>query len=311
MAIVIAVVAAAGIFGLVAYLSREAESRADVRATLDSFGDLSTEGARAVPVATSDPTGAGTSGRYDSSIRLLAPRARRLAPARYLARTERRLVQAGYQDPKAVDAFLSIRLVSLLLIPLFIVYLLAIGTSGGVFLLLSLLAAFLLVLAPEAILDNRVTERQDRIRKDLSDLTDLLTISMEAGLGFEQALARATTSMSGPLSDEMGRMLRETRMGSSRRDALLAVDARTDLPELRAFITALIQADTFGVSIAQVLRTQSQELRKATRLRAREKAQKAPVKLSFPLVACTLPALFIVVAGPAFIDIFKNLGHAH
>src|SRR5206468_12262484 len=125
---------------------------------------------------------------------------------------------------------------------------------------------------------------QEATRRPRPDTMDLLTIAVEAGLGYDAALAHVRRNVPGPLSDEIGRMLQEIQLGVPRVDAFRDLAARTDVEELRAFVLAMVQADTFGISIAKVLRAQSKELRMKRRQRAEEKAQKVPVKLLFPLI---------------------------
>jgi tight adherence protein C len=136
---------------------------------------------------------------------------------------------------------------------------------------------------------------------------DLLTISVEAGLGFDAALVQVISNTPGPLSEEFSRLLQEMRLGHSRVQAFKNLQGRTDVDELASFILAMIQADTFGVSIAKVLREQAKELRTKRRQRAEEAAMKVPIKILFPLIFCVLPALFIVILGPGAIRIAENL----
>jgi tight adherence protein C len=169
------------------------------------------------------------------------------------------------------------------------------------------LLAFVAYIFPVALLDGRAQKRQEQIRRLLADTIDLLTISVEAGLAFDGALLHARRSMKGPLSEEIGRMLHEMQLGVRRSDAMRSLSERTDVTELRSFVLAMVQADVFGVSVANVLRSQSQELRTKRRQRAEERAMKIPVKLLFPMIICILPALLILVVGPGVIRIAEVL----
>ncbi|TQN43593.1 tight adherence protein C [Blastococcus colisei] len=156
---------------------------------------------------------------------------------------------------------------------------------------------------PELLLHSRGQERQQAITLELADTLDQMTIAVEAGLGFESAMARAGNNGRGPLAEELVRTLQDIAVGQPRREAYLALADRTGVQDLRRFIRAVVQADQYGVSIADVLRTQAQEMRLKRRQRAEEKAMQIPVKVIFPLILCILPTLFIVLLGPAVMDI--------
>jgi tight adherence protein C len=159
---------------------------------------------------------------------------------------------------------------------------------------------------PSAAIAARASKRQKEIRKALSDTMDLLTISVEAGLGFDAALGQVVRNVPGPLSEEISRMLQEMQIGVSRTEALRHLTERTEVPELDGFVLSMIQADKYGVGIAKVLRSQSQELRQKRRQRAEETAQKVPLKLLFPTIFMLLPALFVVILGPGVIKIYES-----
>ena len=142
----------------------------------------------------------------------------------------------------------------------------------------------------------------------LPDALDLLTISVEAGLGFDAALAKVVEKMEGPLVNEFRQALAEVRMGRTRRDALRDVVARADAQPVSNFIGAIVQAEQLGVPIAKVLQIQSQQLRIERRQRAEEAAAKAPVKMLFPMVGCIFPTIFIVILGPAIITVMGGVG---
>jgi tight adherence protein C len=174
---------------------------------------------------------------------------------------------------------------------------------GGPLLLLVVAVVVLAYFVPDLLLYSRGIERQAAITLALPDTLDQMMIAVEAGLGFEAAMSRAGSNGKGPLAEELIRTLQDMRVGLSRRDAYLALSERTSVPDLRAFVRAVVQADAYGISIAAVLRTQAKEMRLKRRQRAEEKALQIPVKVLFPLMLCILPTLFIAVLGPTVITV--------
>jgi len=236
--------------------------------------------------------------------------ARRYTPHGYVDKTKKKLIVSGRHDPVDHDRFLALRVVTVAAIPIAIfLFYSVLHLHGKERLGVTVLSVLFLTLGPDAVLNRRVAERQDQIRRALPDILDLLTISVEAGLGFEQALDRTVKAVPGPLSDEFVRMLNEVRAGSTRAAAMRAIDDRTDVLEVRSFILAILQADTFGVSIGRILRSQADEMRVKRKQMAQERAQKAPVKMLLPMVFCVFPALFVVVLGPAVINIIHAFKH--
>ena len=235
---------------------------------------------------------------------------RRFTPVGYVDKVREKFVHMGQNDPTAVDRFLALRAATVVgaVVVFVCVFILNLTPFTGTMRLAvgGLLMAVLLI-GPDSVINRKVEDRQKGIQRTLPDVLDLLTISVEAGLGFEQALDRVIHAVPGPLSDEFSRMLGETRAGASRADAMRAMDERCGTPELRSFVLAVIQADTFGVSIGRVLRGQSEEMRIKRRQLAQERAQKAPVKMLIPMVFCIFPSLFLVILGPAMISISKSL----
>ncbi len=232
---------------------------------------------------------------------------KRVFPTDYVARTRNKFVSIGRYDTVTVDRFLAIRVACLVAIPVGLLLVFVVLSMTGMAALL--LAAFIVLaalLGPEAWLNRQVEDRQSEIQRSLPDILDLLVISVEAGLGFDQALDRTVAAVPGALSQEFARMLGETRAGATRADAMRSMDARIQVPEVRSFVLAILQADTFGVSIGRVLRSQADEMRIKRRQLAQERAQKAPVKMLIPMVFCIFPALFVVVLGPAIINIING-----
>jgi tight adherence protein C len=163
-------------------------------------------------------------------------------------------------------------------------------------------------LIPDVVIGSRARERQDVIRHELADALDEITISIEAGLSLETAVSRAGEFGKGPLAEELTRTVQDMRVGFTRKEAYLALADRTSVTDLRRFARAVMQADQYGVPVGNVVRTQAKELRAKRRQRAEERAMKVPVQVLFPLMFCILPVLFVVVLGPAVINLMSVIG---
>jgi tight adherence protein C len=247
------------------------------------------------------------------SRRLLAPGvhrltrvATRLPGAASPAELRRRITAAGLDGKLTPANFLALKS----------------GLTGGVFLLAVILgsigilpfgASFLIgiagaaicFIAPDYYLSKKTRRRKEDINIALPEILDLLTVSVEAGLGFDAAVAKISEKMKGPLIEEMKTLTHEMRMGESRQQALKNLSERIDLPSMQGFTRSIIQADQLGISLARVLRVQAQDLRNKRQMAAEAKAMKAPIKMLFPTVLFIFPAMFIVILGPAMMAILK------
>jgi tight adherence protein C len=216
---------------------------------------------------------------------LAAGLAQRISPASFLA------VKGGTMVGAALLGVLMAALVSfatgILLLPV-------LGMIGFV--------------GPDFILSSRIRKRRELVRSALPDALDLLAVSVEAGLGFDGAVTKLTEHMDGPLIDEFGLLLSEIRMGESRQTALKNMAKRVGAPELSAFVRAVVQADQLGISLGRILRVQAADTRLRRQATAEEKAMKAPIKMLFPTVIFIFPAMFVVLLGPALMNILKVLG---
>lgn len=180
------------------------------------------------------------------------------------------------------------------------------GSPGGKSLLLAVILTIVAYFVPDLLVYSKGTERQQAITMELPDTLDQMTIAVEAGLGFDSAMARAGQNGRGPLAAELVRTLQDMQLGMARHEAYHALANRTSAQDLRRFISAVIQADRYGISISGVLRTQASEMRLKRRARAEEKAMQIPVKVLFPLMVCILPVLFIALLGPAAINVVET-----
>lgn len=231
---------------------------------------------------------------------------RRLVRADTAERLRHKLDVAGNPVGWDVNRIIGLKALGLAVLGgLAFLYMLARGSTLPQLVLISTAAGAFGFVLPNILLHNAGEKRLAAMQNALPDALDLLTISVEAGLGFDAAVARVAKNTKGPLAQEFSRLLQEMQIGVGRMEAMRAMGDRTPMKDLRSFTTAMVQADSFGIPIGRVLRVQSKEMRDKRRQRAEEKAQKAPVKMLFPLIFFILPALFVVVLGPAGLQLMK------
>ncbi|MFL6099594.1 MAG: type II secretion system F family protein [Actinomycetales bacterium] len=234
---------------------------------------------------------------------------RRLTPIDTPKRLQSRLDVAGNPPQWSVERILAAKAAGL-----------AAGVALGLLVMLTgrVLAGLLWVAGgavvgfwlPNVLLYNAGLKRQEKVRRSLPDAMDMLTVCVEAGLGFDAGLAQVARNAEGPIAGEFARLLREMQLGKTRVEAFQDLAARTTVPELKVFVSALVQSDRLGIPLAGVLREQAAEMRLKRRQRAEEQAQKVPIKILFPLLLCIFPALFVVVIGPGAIQIAHTfIGH--
>ncbi|HEU5442266.1 MAG TPA: type II secretion system F family protein [Steroidobacteraceae bacterium] len=238
--------------------------------------------------------------------RYVATRLGRFMPQQNVERLRQQLIEAGQPRGLGTTEFMGLRMV------------MGFGLGGLLFLIgltgnrsmmnLALLPGAVCAVGyilPNVWLSRRIKDRRKEILRAMPDAIDLLTISVEAGLGFDPALGLVVEKWDNSLTREFGRMLSEIRMGAARREALRDMANRVNVDDLSTFVSAVIQADQLGVSISQVLRIQSKQMRMLRRQRAEAQAQKAPLKMLFPMIFLIFPSIYIVILGPAIPQILK------
>ena len=234
---------------------------------------------------------------------------KRLSGADSSDRIRRKLDLAGNPRGWTVDRVLSgkvIGAVALALVGLALALLVGAPTTLRILALLIGLGIGFMV--PDLYLYQRGFDRANQMQRDLPDAIDLMTISVESGLGFDAAVQQVARNTEGPLSEEFSRLLREMQIGQGRAEALRAMADRTSVDELGSFVSAMVQADILGIPVSTVLRVQSSEMRVKRRQRAESKAQQVPVKITVPLIFCILPCLFMAVMGPAVLTVLDGFG---
>jgi len=234
----------------------------------------------------------------------MAQSVQRLMPINWVRGIERKLVMAG--EPTTLSGFIIGAGIADGVLVLFALTLVSSSGAGGINLIVLGMVAIIGVMGPKIWLDNRVRHRQKEILRTLPDAFDLITTCVEAGLGLEAALGRVAEKTPGAFGEELHLMLRDVALGKLRRDALKELGERVGLSDLTAFINAVIQAESMGTSIAAVLRVQADQMRMKRRQRAEQQAQAAPIKMMFPLVLFIFPTMFLVILGPAGIQIYEQ-----
>ena len=221
----------------------------------------------------------------------------------YVTNLRTQLAQAGYPGGLRPQEFIAVQIIVAAIFA-------AIGGLIGFVIinknlptnLLALIAGLVLgILVPRYYLQAKITQRRHQIELQLADILDLLTVAVEAGLGFDAGLAKCVEKMGGPLPEEFDSILREIRMGKGRKEALKDAGERIGVHDVDVFFSAIIQAEQLGVSLGKVLRVQSDQLRVKRKQRAEEEAMKAPIKMMLPLVGCIFPTIMIVLLAPAVI----------
>jgi tight adherence protein C len=237
------------------------------------------------------------------ALRAVVRKVSRLTPKGWVNETEQRLAMAGLTGSWTAEKVLTLKTIGGILGSLLSFWFFSRGIGSKLNLIGFLACAPFGFFICDILIKNGAQKRQQLIQRELPDILDQITVGVEAGLGFDSAMARSAKSNDGPLAEEFARTLQHVAAGLSRAEALRGMANRNKVPELRQFIGAILQAEQFGIPMAQVLRVQAGEQRRRRRQRAEEKAMKLPVKVLFPLVLCILPALFIVLIGPAALQI--------
>jgi tight adherence protein C len=232
---------------------------------------------------------------------------KKLTPSDYSDRIRQRLEVAGNPPGWTIDRVMSFKFVGFavgLLASIILSFLLGLGFAP--MLVVCVGGAVAGYMAPNLYLYQKGYDRTNVMQRALPDALDLLTISVESGLGFDAALSQVARNTDGPLAQEFARVLQEMQIGLGRAAAMRALGDRTHVPELKGFVSSMVQADALGIPVARVLRVQSNEIRTKRRQRAEEQAQKVAVKILIPLIFCILPCLFIAVLGPAAINFMSS-----
>jgi tight adherence protein C len=286
------------VFGLVLYIGVAIMNRRQAASKRRSLAMVSGYASNDVHQAIVDAQ------RQESLIRvILVGIGLRLTTVKGRRRLERHVLYSGKNDPGAAEDIL-VRKVVFLIIGLVLGFLIGYGMGGLWWILFPVLTVFAFFV-PDLLVYNEGLKRDEEMARRLPDALDMLNLCVESGLSFQAAMGQVAANQSGPVAEEFSVALKEMQFGRSRGQALASLGARTRQEDVRRFVSAMLQVDKMGVPVATVLREQAREMRAKRYARAREQAQKVPVKILMPLMGCFLPALFIIILGPAVYSIVQ------
>jgi tight adherence protein C len=290
--------------GLAAYLIGEVATL-PARQREGSLRRAATYGHRRRPAA-----GQGQEGFRERAVEPvkmgLAHAVLKLSPRMTVDKVSRRLMGAGVGRAFSPTSFLASKAIFAILGLFGGTFLGGVAGSGSLGILLALGFVFIGFMLPDMFISFKARGRREEIRAELPDALDLLAVSVEAGLGFDAAIAKLTEHMEGPLIEEFALSLGEMRIGETRQHALEKMVHRVQAPELASFVRAIIQADQLGISLGRILRVQATDTRNKRQAAAEERAMKAPIKMLFPTALFIFPSMFLIILGPAFLN-FKGV----
>lgn len=306
MIIIIVAVVLVGIGGTVAlvrYALRTADGSTDISVRLEEYASRSGAPLTLEEIELSQPFSQRV---IRPMLQTLARGFSKLSPEKSRAAAEQMLEQAGRPYNWSSTEFFGLRIFIAILFGLLGFLLASISTGMVMALVAALVGALIGFVLPILWIRSKIRQRQDEIVKALPDALDLLTITVEAGMGFDGAIQKVSEKWDNHLSRGFSKVVQEMRLGIPRREALRNMDAGMGVPDVTTFVASIIQAEQLGVSIAKILRIQSEQMRERRRQRAQEQANKAPIKMLFPMVFLIFPALFIILLGPAALILMET-----
>jgi tight adherence protein C len=254
-------------------------------------------------------TGSFISRTITPAIRWVGRLFGRITPTRTIENISKKLLIAGNPMGLGAREYYGISMVSTLL-GVYLAFLVIQRGSSSLTVIVSILVLIIFYLFPKVWLQDRVTNRQNKVRKGLPDALDMLSVCATAGLGFDQALQRVSEYWDSPIGHEFGRVINEMEMGITRRDALRNLSDRLEIREIASFVALILQTEQLGMSISDTLHAQAEQMRIERRFRAQEQAQRAPIKMLIPMALLIFPALIAVILGPAIptlMEVFKTM----